>query len=75
MIVKQPVSSWLKIIAQLDQNTSGLNTDALGWSDVVSELVKLKGGVDMAKLNDLCKDPKSRSVLVLGQVKLRPNEM
>ena len=75
MIVKQPVSSWLKIITQLNQNKSELNTDALQWSDVVSELVKLKNGVDMARLNDLCKDPKSRSVLVLGQVKLRPNEM
>ena len=54
---------------------SELNTDCLLWADVVSELVILKGSVNMSELNSLCKDPRSKSALVLSQVRLRPNQL
>jgi hypothetical protein len=71
--LQQPFFNWMQLLIKITSRASLLNTDSLGWQQVINELVSLFGDVYRATLYDICQDPHGSTSLVLGQVNNKLN--
>ena len=63
----------MQLLVKITSKASLLNTDGLGWQQIIDELVARFGAVDKGALFDICQNPRSSTTLVLGQVSNKLN--